>query len=148
MENNREQLGRARRDRYYEKLVWSVVGLLFVFGASLSCCAVVAGRWYGWTGVIAAGVAVVVVGTAQIAALVFLAVARQPQAAVQAALGATLLRMLMTFPVGLLLTHLNRSLADSGLFGMIVFNYLVGLLFETIFVVRLVENSSSAAKVS
>lgn len=148
MESNREQLGEATRERYGEKLFWSACWLLAVFGISSSCCAAVAGQRHGWSGVFAAGVAVLVVGTAQLASLIFLAVVREPRAAVQAALGATLLRMVMTFPVGLVLTNLNRDLAESGLFGMIVVNYLVGLLFETILVVRLVGSSPSAAKAS
>lgn len=122
--------------------------LTLVFIIVFAGCAWVGGYRFGERGVWAAGVAVIVVGVAQLASLIFLAVSRHPRIAVQAALGATLLRVALTFPVGLLVSKQYPALAQAGLFGMIVVCYLVGLLFETILAVRTFDGSASVVKVS
>lgn len=148
MENKLHNPCEYGRNRLAKRLAWSCVALLFVFGLTFAGCAWVAGQRFGVRGVWAAAVAVFVVSTAQLASLIFLAVAQHPRLAVQAALGATLLRMALTFPVGLLLCQQQPVLAKAGLFGLIVVCYLVGLLFETILAVRMFDGSASVAKVS
>jgi hypothetical protein len=85
----------------------------------------------GWAGVVAAAVAAWVCWFAAALALAIVMLLRGPQHGVAGVLGSMLIRMALPLAVGVFLSRQGGSLAEAGVFGMIVTFYLFTLAIET-----------------
>ena len=128
------------------RLVWSFVGL----------AAALVGAWpafalYGYWraeghGVLSATVALAICGGAAIASLVVTVMGQRAQQPIGGILGGMLVRMAVPFLALIALPKWNSALAESGLQGMLLGYYLLGLGVETWILVRLVPSPPGSAK--
>lgn len=107
----------------------------------------VATAWYGHShyginGVLSAFVAGLVCFLAASAALIATVLTTNTPNALSGVLAGIILRTALPFLVSILLMQAFKPLADAGLFGMVLVNYLVVLAAETLLAVRIVQANS------
>lgn len=117
------------------------VTVVFVFVSSIAF------RWHGPSGVLAAGASGLICWFAASAALYVTARTAGSPNAVGGTLLSIILRTVVPILVCLALMRISRPLADAGLFGMVLVNYLVVLAVETVLAVRVVQSGQTASTV-
>ena len=122
-------------------VVWVVVVQLFVLGGTIWFAS---GR-HGGVGVIAAVTAALICLVPSILALMSVALTAGTENSLSGVLFSMLLRTVLPFFVTILLVQVNRPLADAGLFGMVLINYLVVLAVESALAVRMIQMHAPTA---
>jgi len=117
----------------------SMVWLLLVSLGVLAACSAFAYPRHGWIGVTAASLASLVCGCSAAAALWATGITVGTPKAMPGMFLGVLLRTVVPFLLSILMTQAFRPLADAGLFGMVLINFLVVLTVETFLVVRIVQ---------
>jgi len=121
-------------------MLWLLLAVTVVF----LCVSCFSFPWHGWSGVLAAGVSGLLCWLASSAALVVTTLTAGSSKAVGGTLLSMLLRTAVPFVMALVLMRISRPLADAGLFGMVLVNYLVLLTVETVLAVRVIQTGRSA----
>ena len=124
----------------------SMVWLLLVSLGAFAACAAFAFPRHGWSGVTAAALATLIVGCSAAAALWSTGITVGTPKAMQGMFLGVFLRTVVPFLLSILMTQAFSPLADAGLFGMVLINFLVMLTVETFLVVRIVQTHAPAAQ--
>ncbi len=124
-------------------MLWLLLAVGLVFLPS-SCFAF---SRHGWVGLVAAGLSgLICLLPACLALYVTATTAGSPNALAGTFFG-IFLRTVVPFAVSLMLVQISKPLADAGLFGLVLINYLVVLAVETFLAVRIVQSGRSASMV-
>ena len=126
----------ARRIR---SCVMAIAVLLLVVALVSSVVGYFGFQRHGSAGLMAACVAGFLCFAASSAALVVTAMSSGTVNALSGTLLGIILRTAVPFLVSILLMQASRPLADAGLLGMVLINYLVVLVVETVLAVRIVQ---------
>lgn len=100
---------------------------------------------YGWPGVSVAAVSVLVCLVPAIVALFCVALTAGTPNALSGTLLSMVLRTALPFFVTIFLVQAFKPLADMGLFGMVLVNYLVVLSVESALAVRMIQTLAPSA---
>lgn len=124
-------------------MLWLLLAVTVVF----LCVSCFSYPRLGWLGVLAAGVSGLVCWLAASAALFATTFTAGSPHALSGTFLSIMLRTAVPFLVSLILIQTSKPLADAGLFGMMVLNYLVVLAVETFLAVRVIQAGQSASTV-
>ena len=124
-------------------MLWLLLAVTVVF----LCVSCFSYPRHGWSGVLAAGVSGLVCWLASSAALFVTTYTAGAPHALHGTLFSIILRTAVPFLVSLILIQMSKPLADAGLFGMVLVNYLVVLAVETVLAVRVIQAGQSASTV-
>jgi hypothetical protein len=117
----------------------AILGVFLAVVAAVS--GVVAARHYGSGAYTASAVAAAMIWSVGSLSLLMVALAPTPQARVNAALMAMLVRMALPMAAIMYFINSKHPLAAEGIGGLLGVHYLVGLMAETLLSVRLATNS-------
>ncbi len=129
--------------------VWKLLGMILFTAAILAGVSVVVAQGafekHGTSGATASYVAAGLCWVTSTVALVVVFGFRKNSASVSGLLVSIIIRTLGPLCLGHALGRMFPDLAEAGLFGFVVIHYLVSLLLETVFAVRILSRKQKAS---